>query len=46
MREKFFMFFATGRREKAAEKEIDGTGVNFRWGQFEVFEGGRLEQAL
>lgn len=40
------MFFATGGGEEAAEKKIDGAGVNFGGSELELFEGGGLEETL
>ena len=40
------MFFATGRGEKAAEKKIDGVGVNFGGSELELFERGGCKQTL
>ena len=40
------MFFATGGGEEAAEKKIDGVGVNFGGSELELFEGGGLEETL
>ena len=40
------MFFATGGGEEAAEKKIEGLGVNFGGSELELFEGGGLEETL
>jgi hypothetical protein len=45
-REEFFMFFATDGSEEAAEKKIDGAGINFGGSKLELFKGGGLEETL
>ena len=37
------MFFATGGSEEAAEKKIDGAGINFGGSELKLFERGGLE---
>jgi hypothetical protein len=40
------MFFATGGSEEAAEKKIDGAGINFGGSELKLFERGGLEETL